>query len=40
MPGQEGRYYLFYFDVNQPAEYDFDLAKARNTKPNSSTPGP
>ena len=25
--GQEGRYYLFYFDVNQPAEYEFDLAK-------------
>jgi len=25
--GQDGRYYLFYFDVNQPAEYEFDLAK-------------
>jgi hypothetical protein len=25
--GQEGRYYLFYFDVNQPAEYEFDLTK-------------
>ncbi len=25
--GQEGRYYLFYFDVNQPREYEFDLAK-------------
>jgi hypothetical protein len=25
--GQPGRYYLFYFDVNQPAEYQFDLAK-------------
>jgi len=25
--GQPGRYYLFYFDVNQPAEYDFDLGK-------------
>ena len=25
--GQEGRYYLYYFDVNQPAEYEFDLAK-------------
>jgi hypothetical protein len=25
--GQPGRYYLFYFDVNQPAEYEFDLAK-------------
>lgn len=25
--GQEGRYYLFYFDVNQPKEYEFDLAK-------------
>jgi hypothetical protein len=25
--GQEGRYYLFYLDVNQPAEYEFDLAK-------------
>jgi hypothetical protein len=25
--GQAGRYYLFYFDVNQPAEYEFDLAK-------------
>lgn len=25
--GQEGRYYLFYFDVNQPAEYTFELAK-------------
>ena len=25
--GQEGRYYLFYFDVNQPAQYEFDLAK-------------
>lgn len=24
--GQAGRYYLFYFDVNQPAEYQFDLA--------------
>jgi hypothetical protein len=24
--GQAGRYYLFYFDVNQPAEYEFDLA--------------
>jgi Domain of unknown function (DUF5060)/Domain of unknown function (DUF5605)/Protein of unknown function (DUF4038) len=24
--GQTGRYYLFYFDVNQPAEYEFDLA--------------
>jgi hypothetical protein len=24
--GQEGRYYLFYFDVSQPAEYEFDLA--------------
>jgi hypothetical protein len=24
--GQPGRYYLFYFDVNQPAEYQFDLA--------------
>jgi len=24
--GQEGRYYLFYFDVNQPAEYGFSLA--------------
>jgi hypothetical protein len=23
--GQLGRYYLFYFDVNQPAEYEFDL---------------
>jgi len=23
--GQQGRYYLFYFDVNQPAEYEFDL---------------
>jgi hypothetical protein len=25
--GQEGRYYLFYFDVNQPREYEFDLGK-------------
>jgi hypothetical protein len=25
--GQEGRYYLFYFDLNQPAEYTFNLAK-------------
>jgi hypothetical protein len=25
--GQEARYYLFYFDLNQPAEYTFDLAK-------------
>ncbi len=25
--GQPGRYYLFYFDVNQPAEYEFDLAE-------------
>ena len=25
--GQEGRYYLFYFDASQPAEYEFDLAK-------------
>ena len=24
--GQEGRYYLYYFDVNQPAEYEFELA--------------
>jgi hypothetical protein len=24
--GQKGRYYLYYFDVNQPAEYEFDLA--------------
>jgi len=24
--GQPGRYYLFYFDENQPAEYEFDLA--------------
>jgi hypothetical protein len=27
--GQPGRYYLFYFDVNQPAEYEFDLAAGR-----------
>jgi hypothetical protein len=25
--GQESRYYLFYFDVNQPAEYQFELAQ-------------
>lgn len=25
--GQQGRYYLYYFDVNQPAEYTFDLAE-------------
>jgi hypothetical protein len=25
--GREGRYYLFYFDVNQPAEYTFELAQ-------------
>jgi hypothetical protein len=25
--GQEGRFYLFYFDINQPAEYNFELAK-------------
>ncbi len=25
--GQEGRFYLFYFDVNQPAEFSFELAK-------------
>jgi hypothetical protein len=24
--GQEGRYYLFYFDANQPAEYEFSLS--------------
>jgi hypothetical protein len=24
--GQPGRYYLFYFDSSQPAEYEFDLA--------------
>jgi len=24
--GQPGRYYLFYFDVNEPAQYQFDLA--------------
>ncbi len=24
--GQPGRYYLFYFDLNQPAEYTFELA--------------
>jgi hypothetical protein len=24
--GQPGRYYLFYFDTHQPAEYEFDLA--------------
>jgi hypothetical protein len=27
--GQPGRYYLFYFDVNQPAEYEFDLATGK-----------
>ena len=26
--GQEGKYYLFYFDSSQPAEYEFDLGKA------------
>jgi hypothetical protein len=30
--GQEGRYYLFYFDVNQPREYEFDLAKGARYK--------
>jgi hypothetical protein len=25
--GQPGRYYLFYFDVNQPVEYEFDLTQ-------------
>jgi hypothetical protein len=25
--GQEGSYYLFYFDLNQPSEYTFDLPK-------------
>ncbi|MGH7246589.1 MAG: DUF5605 domain-containing protein, partial [Pseudomonadota bacterium] len=25
--GRPGRYYLFYFDAYQPAEYTFDLAK-------------
>ena len=25
--GREGRYYLFYFDENQPAEYEFNLAQ-------------
>ncbi|MCU1258538.1 MAG: hypothetical protein JWO80_1423, partial [Bryobacterales bacterium] len=24
--GQPGKYYLFYFDLNQPADYTFDLA--------------
>jgi len=24
--GKPGEYYLFYFDLNQPAEYEFDLA--------------
>jgi len=24
--GQEGRYYLYYFDAHQPAEYEFNLA--------------
>ena len=28
--GQPGRYYLFYFDLNQPAEYQFDLAGGTN----------
>ena len=30
--GQEGRYYLFYFDSSQPAEYEFDLAKGARYK--------
>ncbi len=25
--GKEGEYYLYYFDINQPAEYEFDLPK-------------
>jgi hypothetical protein len=25
--GRPGRYYLYYFDVNQPAEYEFELAR-------------
>ena len=25
--GQEGKFYLFYFDLNQPAEYAFELSK-------------
>jgi hypothetical protein len=25
--GQPKKYYLFYFDLNQPADYTFDLAK-------------
>jgi len=30
--GQPGRYYLFYFDVNQPAEYEFELAPGTRYK--------
>jgi hypothetical protein len=30
--GQAGRYYLFYMDLNQPAEYTFDLAKGASYK--------
>lgn len=30
--GQPGRYYLFYLDLNQPAEYTFDLAKGATYK--------
>ncbi len=30
--GQPGRYYLFYMDLNQPAEYTFDLAKGPTYK--------
>ena len=37
--GVPGKYYLFYFDTHQPAEYDFDLAKAPIIKPILSTPG-
>jgi hypothetical protein len=28
--GQQGRYYLFYFDLSQPAEYAFELAPGVN----------
>lgn len=30
--GQEGKYYLFYFDLNQPSEYTFELPKGAHYK--------
>ena len=37
--GQESRYYLFYFDLNQPAEYEFSLAPAAHYRADIIDPG-